>query len=69
MDLEHLTPDGLAQRWQKTTRFLAQLRVKGSGPPYLKIGKDVRYRIEDIESFERESLRVHTSQDFLSQSA
>ncbi len=30
---------------------LAQYRVDGIGPTYLKMGRKVRYRLEDLEAF------------------
>lgn len=64
---QRLTPDNLAQRWHKTTRYLAQLRCNGKGPAYIKIGRQVLYRLEDVEAFEEKNLRLHTSQEFLQQ--
>ncbi|NCP62707.1 MAG: DNA-binding protein [Alphaproteobacteria bacterium] len=60
-----VTPDILAERWCKTTRYLAQLRCNGKGPAYLKIGRKILYRLQDIESFEERRLRLHTAEDFL----
>ena len=65
MTFNVITPDVLAERWNKTTRYLAQLRCNGKGPSYVKIGKQILYRIQDIESFEELNLRQHTSQDYL----
>lgn len=65
MSYERLTPDNLAQRWHKTTRYLAQLRCNGKGPVYIKIGRQILYRLQDIEEFEEKNLRRHTSEDYL----
>jgi len=40
---------------------LARWRVHGQGPLYLKYGRLVRYRHEDLESWASEQQRVHTS--------
>ena len=38
--------------WLNTTEgALAQLRFRSEGPPYLKLGRAIRYRRADIESF------------------
>jgi predicted DNA-binding transcriptional regulator AlpA len=41
---------GLTVAWQRKRRHL------GDGPPYLKIGKMVHYRVEDIERWLSERL-------------
>lgn len=30
---------------------LQKLRVRGEGPPFAKIGRNVRYRTEDLQAF------------------
>jgi hypothetical protein len=30
---------------------LEKLRVSGEGPPFVKLGRAVRYRVSDLESF------------------
>ncbi len=55
-----LSPNQLAERWQMSSKTLAQWRWKGIGPKYVKLGPNdkcsVRYRVEDVEAFERASL-------------
>lgn len=52
-----LTPKELAQRWQVANNTLRKWRVAGTGPHYIKLGdsrnSEVRYRLEDVEAFER----------------
>jgi hypothetical protein len=67
MSEQLLTQDILAERWHRTIGYLAKLRCSGKGPSYIKIGRQVLYRIEDIEAFEERRLHLHTSQDFLQQ--
>lgn len=45
---------GLAKRWDTTTQRLANLRSKGAGPPYLKIGTRVLYRMADVLAYEEQ---------------
>jgi hypothetical protein len=52
----HLNQLQLAQRWSLSPRTLAQWRWLGKGPPYLKVGWRVLYRLEDIERYEAEQL-------------
>ena len=57
--MQHLTTDELAKRWGLSANRLRQWRVAGMGPNFLKLGDGpkapVRYRLEDIEEFERDN--------------
>lgn len=57
-----LTPSALALRWSITVSTLSQWRWNGDGPPYLKMGKQVRYDLKEIEKFEAKKIRQNTSQ-------
>lgn len=46
----------LAERWGLSTKTLDRWRNKGDGPPYLKFGSAVRYRMEDVIEFERRAV-------------
>lgn len=37
-------------------------RSRGDGPRYLKLGRSVRYRVEDLDAFIEQSARSHTSE-------
>ncbi|WP_198370532.1 helix-turn-helix transcriptional regulator [Roseomonas rosulenta] len=52
-----LTQPELAARWRVSGRTLEKWRQARIGPPHLKIGGRVVYRLEDIEAFEAEQLR------------
>ena len=52
----HLTQRDLAERWGKAEATIERYRSDGVGPRFLKLGGGVRYRLEDIEQFERECL-------------
>ena len=43
------------------TNTLAQWRVKGGGPSFLKIGRCVRYRASDVEAWINAQCRASTS--------
>lgn len=45
----------LAARWRKSIRFLQRLRRSRQGPPWLRIGATVYYRVEDVRAFELSS--------------
>lgn len=48
-----LTQNQLDQRWALSERTLERWRTIGEGPVYVKLGSAVRYRLTDIESFEK----------------
>ena len=47
-----LSPELLARLWNISPKTLSQWRWNGHGPKYCKIGKLVRYSMDDIEAFE-----------------
>ena len=47
----------LAQRWRLSTRTIESWRLKGKGPPFTRVGRGVRYHLEDVEAFETEHLQ------------
>ena len=55
---EHLlTSRELSQRWNLSIRTIEKWRYVDYGPPFLKLGKAIRYRIEDIIDFEQLALK------------
>lgn len=59
-----LTPDDLTQRYEGTTRGVwAQHRYRGTGPAYIKVGRSVFYRREDIEAWEKSLVRTRTDNE------
>jgi Helix-turn-helix domain len=48
----HLNQIELARRWRVSPRTLERWRWLNQGPPYLKLGGRVVYRLADIEAFE-----------------
>ncbi len=55
MSGQMLSGRALAERWGLSTKTLDKWRNTGDGPPYLKIGRAVRYRMEDIVEFEQQA--------------
>lgn len=55
--VRHLNQIDLSRRWGVSPRTLEQWRWKGIGPPYLKIGGRVLYRLDDIEAYEAAQIR------------
>jgi predicted DNA-binding transcriptional regulator AlpA len=57
-----LTTAEVAERLRVSTSFLAKARVTGLGPRFIKIGRSCRYRLSDVESYERSRARTSTSE-------
>ncbi|MGJ9414356.1 helix-turn-helix transcriptional regulator [Aeromicrobium sp. CF4.19] len=55
---KHLRATDVAARWGCSRGWLANLRSAGEGPPYVKIGSSVLYRLVDLEEYEAERLVV-----------
>ena len=53
----------LAERWAVSQRSLQKWRQNSTGPAYLKVGRRVRYRLCDIEEWERKHRRGEFSDD------
>lgn len=56
-----LTQKELAARWQISHKTLERWRWLGEGPRFFKFGGAVRYKIEDIEAYEKAAERQSTS--------
>lgn len=56
-----ITPENLAKRWSINTQTLSQWRWNGRGPVFLKIGRRVLYRLEDVAEFEENKRYANTS--------
>lgn len=58
--MKHLTTKELSERWAMAVGSLENWRQKGKGPAFVKMGKaknsDVRYRVADVEAFEKKFL-------------
>lgn len=59
MDL--LTPDEVAAELKLATHTLANLRHQGGGPPFVKVGRNVRYDRRDLDRWlsSRRFVRTH----------
>ena len=55
--IRHLSQEELARRWNLSGRTLERWRWLKTGPPYVKLGGRVAYRLADIESYETAQLR------------
>lgn len=57
--VRHLNQVELARRWNLSPRSLERWRWLRHGPPFLRIGGRVVYRLEDIEAYEAARLHHH----------
>lgn len=48
----HLTVPELADRLGISVKGVYMLNYNGTGPPYIKIGRSIRFRLADIEKWE-----------------
>ena len=62
VSVKHLNQGQLADRWGVSEACLERWRCEGIGPVFLILQGRVLYRVEDIESFEADSLRKSTSE-------
>ena len=60
-DHAYLTTPEAAEHLGLSPRTLERWRVTGEGPRYRKLGRAVRYSIEDLEAFARAGQRTSTS--------
>jgi len=58
---ELLTTSEAAGRLKVTPRMLEARRSRGGGPPFVKVGRAVRYREADLEAWIAERTRASTS--------
>ena len=58
-----MTQTELAERWRISEATLERWRTESAGPLFLKLGNQVRYRIQDVEAFEEAALRGTTKTD------
>lgn len=47
-----LTPRQLGDRWGIKIQALANMRYRGSGPVFMKLGGSIRYNLTDVEAYE-----------------
>lgn len=58
LDIRHLNQVQLSRRWNISPRTLERWRWLKAGPPYLKVGGRVLYRLEDVQTFEASHLQI-----------
>jgi predicted DNA-binding transcriptional regulator AlpA len=52
-DDEFLSVEELAARWKRPKAAIYGLRYRREGPPAIRIGRVLRFRVSDVEAWER----------------
>jgi excisionase family DNA binding protein len=60
MPVQHLGPTDLAAREGVPLSTVYKWNAEGTGPRYMRIGKHVRYRLEDVEAWEAQQVAGRT---------
>lgn len=53
-DDRRLSPEDLAARFNMSVSTVYKWNSEGTGPRFMKIGKHVRYKLEDVQAWENE---------------
>lgn len=53
----YLTQRELERRWRLSGRTLERWRAEDYGPAWYSLGGSIRYRLEDVDEFERRGRR------------
>lgn len=61
-DIEMLTPKEAAELLKVSGSFLAKARMSGDGPPFIKIGRAVRYSDAALKDWIKKQQRQSTSE-------
>lgn len=54
----NLTPQQVADRLQIQVETLYHWKLRGQGPKWFKVGRLLRYRLADIEAYERGAVKA-----------
>jgi predicted DNA-binding transcriptional regulator AlpA len=60
--MELLTPREVAARLKVSLSWLAKARMRGDGPPYIAVGRSVRYAETSLIQWMRSQQRTSTSE-------
>jgi Helix-turn-helix domain len=58
-----LTPSEAAARLRVSMSWLAKARMRGDGPPYIKIGRSIRYTEPGLVQWTKSRQRLSTSEE------
>lgn len=46
-----LTPEQLADQWELSEQTLAHWRSEGRGPKFVRLGRSIRYHVDDLKAY------------------
>ena len=58
-DVQHMSPEQLAQRLGVSMRSIERWRSTGEGPRYLRAGRRILYPVVEVERWEAARLHPH----------
>lgn len=58
---KYMSETELAEYWHISIRTLQSWRLNGGGPKFLKLGKAIRYSVDEIKRFESENTKTSTA--------
>jgi predicted DNA-binding transcriptional regulator AlpA len=61
MTVEYLSVTCLAERWGVPVSVIYGLRYRRVSPPAIRIGRELRYRLSDVERWEADHLEPANS--------
>ncbi len=64
MKITLLTQKQVEQYLQLKASTLEQWRLAGKGPKFIRLGRSIRYRIEDIEDFVETLTRYNSTSEY-----
>jgi predicted DNA-binding transcriptional regulator AlpA len=56
-----LTPEEVGRKVRRSTAWLARARHEGTGPPFVRVGRLVRYPAGELQAWLEGRLRVRAS--------
>jgi predicted DNA-binding transcriptional regulator AlpA len=59
-----LTPKETAARLKLSTSWLAKARMRGDGPPYIRIGRSIRYTEAALLQWMKSRQRLSTNEQY-----
>ena len=62
MHINYLKSGELAVRWKMSHSTLRHWRIMGKGPPFHKMEGKILYDLQEIEEYEQNKKRHHTSE-------
>ena len=52
--MEFLSVEDICARWKVQPTVVYGLRYRNAGPPAVRVGRELRFRIDDVEQWERD---------------